>query len=375
MKKRLTALIIIMTLVFGISTLQTGYGASVSGSISSSSCVVNKETTVTLTYSGKSVFAATAVLKYDSSKLTITGVEGVSQRNGNTLLLESSSPSGSSSISARITFRANEVGSFTVSASTQECVAGGESVKCTVSPGKITVKEKTTSTKPSDSGSHSGSSSSGSSSSGSHSGSSGSSSSSGGSSGSSGAVQSSPSGTNGRGDFDEATSTVVEPPEADDEEKTEEEEEPDPSEKPDNIEVEVGDRTYVIVDDLKDKKLPEGFEAKDSAYGEYDWNIQIAVSDESEYKLILLSDPETDEEKWFFYDEETEKITSSRTISVEEALEYERLALEAEKGENSSMTIILGAAALAFALAFAGLGGYTIYNKRKKENEPGSDLY
>mgnify|MGYP002563504565 CR=1 FL=1 len=143
MKKRLTALIIIMTLFFGISTLQTGYGASVSGSISSSSCVVNKETTVTLTYSGKSVFAATAVLKYDSSKLTITGVEGVSQRNGNTLLLESSSPSGSSSISARITFRANEVGSFTVSASTQECVAGGESVKCTVSPGKITVKEKT----------------------------------------------------------------------------------------------------------------------------------------------------------------------------------------------------------------------------------------
>lgn len=370
MRKRLVVLAIAITFILG--SMATGYGSAVTATMSANkrTCTVGDTISVTLTYKNGTFGAVQGTFSF-SSKLQLIGdgpTNGTYNPGNGTLILDSA---GSTSMSTTFKFKAVAAGDASVYMSN---VTGGTIDKTPFDNGasvSITIKEKSSGS----SSSSGGSSSSGSSSSGSHSGSSGSSSSSGGSSGSSGAVQSSPSGTNGRGDFDEATSTVVEPPEADDEEKTEEEEEPDPSEKPDNIEVEVGDRTYVIVDDLKDKKLPEGFEAKDSAYGEYDWNIQIAVSDESEYKLILLSDPETDEEKWFFYDEETEKITSSRTISVEEALEYERLAIEAEKGENSSMTIILGAAALAFALAFAGLGGYTIYNKRKKENEPGSDLY
>ena len=63
----------------------------------------------------------------------------------------------------------------------------------------------------------------------------------------------------------------------------------------DQIQITIGDKTYIIVEDLSEKKMPEGFTAADSKYGEYEWKIQVAKSDESKYTLILLKDSETDE--------------------------------------------------------------------------------
>ena len=135
------------------------------------------------------------------------------------------------------------------------------------------------------------------------------------------------------------------------------------------IEVTVGDATYVIVEDLSEKELPEGFEAKDAVYGEYEWPIQLAVSEKSQYVLILLSGLESGEESWFFYDEESGAITGSKTITVAEALEYEVLSKAPKEDGDNSLTIALGAAAAVFALAFAGLGGYEIY-KKKTDGKP-----
>lgn len=253
--------------------------------------------------------------------------------NGNSFLLEAM---GTSTMSATFTFKANKTGNTTVSAST---VAGETwddgSFSCGTASATVTVNAA-----PSSSGNSGGSSSSGSSSSG-------------------GSSHTPSSGTNGRGDFN--SSSVVEP-------ETEQEEEADPSEKPEQIEVTVGDKTYVIVEDLTDKEFPEGFAAEDAGYGEYDWPIQIAKSEASQYTLILLMDPETEEESWFFYDEETGAITSSRSITVTEAIEYERLAAEAAEPQDNTLTIALGVAAGVFALAFAGLGGYNIYTRKKSKD-------
>ena len=336
MKKRLSVLIIVFTLLLG--TMATGYGFAVTASLSGGGThTLGSTFNVTLTYSGGTFGGVQATLSYDSNILEYVDyshsamVGSFNPSNG--LLVLSDAEAGS--LSMTFTFRAKATGNARISVSTIE---GGEADKTPFTVGASTTV--TVTNPPSSSGSSGGSSSSGSSSSG-------------------GSSHTPSSGTNGRGDFN--SSSVVEP-------ETEQEEEADPSEKPDQIEVTVGDKTYVIVEDLTDKEFPEGFAAEDAGYGEYDWPIQIAKSEASQYTLILLMDPETEEESWFFYDEETGTITSSKTITVAETLEYERLVAEAAEPEDNTLTIVLGVAAGVFALAFAGLGGYNIYTRKKSKD-------
>ena len=123
---------------------------------------------------------------------------------------------------------------------------------------------------------------------------------------------------------------------------------------------------YIIVEDLSEKKMPEGFTAADSKYGEYEWKIQVAKSDESKYTLILLKDSETDEESWFFYDEETGQVTSSTSLDVMGTLEYERLLLESEEQADDNVNTYLIVLSCILGVAVIGLGGYLIYTKRGK---------
>ncbi len=331
MKKRLSILIITFTLLLG--TMATGYGFAVTASLSGGGThTLGSTFNVTLTYSGGTFGAVQGTLSYNSSVLEYVSYSGGTYNPSNgTIILDAA---GATSMSMTFTFRAKAVGSSSISISNVE---GGEADRTPFTVGASTTV--TVTNPPSSSGSSGGSSSSSSS-----------------SSGSSSHTQS--SGTNGRGDFN--SSSVVE--------ETEPEEEVDPSEKPEQIEVTIGDKTYVIVEDLTDKEFPEGFAAEDAGYGEYDWPIQIAKSEVSQYTLILLMDPETEEESWFFYDEETGAITSSKSITVAEALEYEKLAAEADEPEDNTLTIALGVAAGVFALAFAVLSGYNIYTRRKSKD-------
>ena len=66
MKKRLLYLVMILTLVLGMTFTQEGFGASVSAGMSGGSCQVGKTVTVTLTYSGATMGASTINLSYDS---------------------------------------------------------------------------------------------------------------------------------------------------------------------------------------------------------------------------------------------------------------------------------------------------------------------
>ena len=335
MKKRLVSIAVIFFMISGVCNIDKGYAASVGVSVSGASCQVGQNVNVTIAYSGGYPALAKFSLSYDTSKLELVSSGGL-YANGNAYLMESNN-AGAASISATFTFRAKAAGDAYVSVSTIEGVTWNDEMFG--GSASATVKISSASSGG------------------------GSSSTSGGSSSTSGGSSSSnkkpSSNTNGRGDFTDTSLGTPDDPQS-------EEEAVDPSEKPDQIQITIGDKTYIIVEDLSEKKMTEGFTAADSKYGEYEWKIQVAKSDESKYTLILLKDSETDEESWFFYDEETGQVTSSTSLDVMGTLEYERLLLESEEQADDNVNTYLIVLSCILGAAVIGLGGYMIYTKRGK---------
>lgn len=261
MKKRILALTLTFVLVFGMMLTTEAFGA-VSASLSGGKTYIKGDSiSMTLTYSGGNFGGVEATLSYDKNILEFVSSSGGTFNPAvGKIVLDAG---GSPSLSITFTFKAKNTGSTTVSVvnaqgGTMDGVAftNGASATVTVKdpppptpekPAKPATKPDTKpATKPS-------------------------------------------SGTNGRGDFDEENVGVPEEPV----------EEIDPSVKPEEIEVTVGSKTYVICEDLKDKELPEGFEATKYEYGEYKWSIQVAESESSKHTLILLKDKESGKESWF----------------------------------------------------------------------------
>lgn len=334
MKKRMYILILTFTMMFGL--ISTTDGFAVSAGLSGGGTYTKGQTfTMTLSYTGGTFGAAQGILSYDKNVLELKSASGTFNNATGEFVVDAA---GSQSLSMTFTFQAKAAGSTAVSVNT---VKGGTLDKVEFYNGAsatVTVKE------PASSGGGSSSTSGGSSST---------------SGGSSGSNKKPSSNTNGRGDFTDTSLGTPDDPQS-------EEEAVDPSEKPDQIQITIGDKTYIIVEDLSEKKMPEGFTATDSKYGEYEWKIQVAKSDESKYTLILLKDSETDEESWFFYDEETGQVTSSTSLDVMGTLEYERLLLESEGQADNNINTYLIVLSCILGAAVIGLGGYLIYTKRGK---------
>lgn len=346
MKKRLLYLVMILTLVLGVTFTQEGFGASVSAGMSGGSCQVGKTVTVTLTYSGAELFGATATLSYDSSALTLTNVQGGSgvtvTRNGNIVLLETM---GSSTMSVTFTFSANKSGKYNVTATTSSGLTfSGEEFQCGARTATITVSEPPS--KDNTSGS-SGSSSSGSSS----------------SSSSSSSGSNTNSGTpNRRGDFtdEELIKTDTE----------EEQEEEEPLEKPEQIEVEIGDKTYVICEDITEEDAPAGFKLAKAKYGEWDWEIAVYSDEEGNYVLVCLTDKETEDRQFFRYNEEKGTFNDEIPVSVAEFMEYKNLAAAAaaDDGEEENDSILVPVLIGILIVAAAGVIVLQVNIIRKRKN-------
>ena len=315
MKRKLLSLIMILTLVLGLAATQQSFGASVSAGMSGGSCEVGKTVTVTLNYSGATMGAATVNLSYDSSALTLSGQGGnVSMANGNTILLEAM---GTSTMSATFTFTTKKAGSFTVTATTtagETWDQGSFSASPVSATVKVTEPPKAESKPPASSSSTSSNTNSGT--------------------------------PNRRGDFTE-------------EAKVEEVEE-EPQEKPEQIEVEVGDREYIIYEDLSAEDAPAGFELGKAHYGEWDWEIAVYVDKENDYVLVCLQDKESGEKQFFLYDEEKGSFGRAVSLTVDEFIDYRNLsaaaaaaAAEPEEEESglSPTVILLGVLIAAVACA------------------------
>ncbi len=324
MKKRLLVLTIVFVMIIGMMVTTQGFAASISARMSGGTCTALQNVTVTLTYSGATFGAARVTLNYDSSVLEIVGYGGaITSRNGNSFLLEAE---GASSLTGTFTFRTKAAGSPSVTATTTSAYNWDiEEVTCSSASTTVTVKAPATS------------------------------------SGGSSSSSSKKTTSGGRGNFKASNTGTPD--------EVEEVEEVDPSVKPEQIEIVLGGRTYIICEVLKDKELPEGFTASDMEYGEYKWGIQVAKSEDSQYTLILLTDKETGEEGWFFFDEETGAITNSTTLTVAETLEHEKLVAESKNKDTENLLKIFIAATAILGVAFIGQNGYILFKKRRRNNE------
>ncbi len=345
MKKRLISLVLILTLALGITAAAEVFGASVNVGMSGGSCIVGNTATVTLTYSGPQLFAATATLSYDSSALELTGYGGsVTTRNGNGFLMETM---GATSMSATFTFKVKKAGTHTVRVTTSAGLTyDEEEFSCSpVSASiKATAPQPAKPSKPSSGSSASGSSSSNSAASGSN----------------------TNSGTpNRRGDFTEAEKIKPETEKEEEEEKA--------PEKPEQIEIEIGDKTYIICEDIKEEAAPAGFKMTMIKYGEWDWEVPAYTDEEGKYILICLMKKESGERQFFVYDAEGGSFRDRIPVSVEEFIEYKNLSAadsdsEKEETKEDKNIIPLLVGSLIAVAAYAAVLQIMVIRKKRKES-------
>lgn len=131
---------------------------------------------------------------------------------------------------------------------------------------------------------------------------------------------------------------------------------------PEDIKVSVGDKEYILAENISENDVPKGFTITSAMYGEYE--IPVIKDSELKYTFAMLKDPETGDGKWFFYDEENDTFSSSSQISAEDAMRFAELAAYYDnKGDEPSgigmtdkiLLAALGVTAVALAAAVIAL--------------------
>ena len=147
-----------------------------------------------------------------------------------------------------------------------------------------------------------------------------------------------------------------------------------PEETPTDIIVTVEDKDYVVQESYDENTIPKGFIMTVTQYG--DKEIPVIKDESLKYTFALLKDQSTGDEKWFFYDEETDTFKSYAQISVEDAIEYVQLLakLNGEDGgviskNDKILLLTLGGTAVALAGIILILQISIVRNKRKDEFE------
>ena len=153
----------------------------------------------------------------------------------------------------------------------------------------------------------------------------------------------------------------------------EEQEEEEPLEKPDQIEVKIGDKTYVICEDITEEDAPAGFKLAKAKYGEWDWEIAVYSDEEGNYVLVCLMVKETEDRQFFRYNEEKGTFNDEIPVSVAEFMEYKNLAAAAaaddEEEENDSVLVPVLIGVLIVAAAGVIVLQVNIIRKRKNSEE------
>lgn len=139
-----------------------------------------------------------------------------------------------------------------------------------------------------------------------------------------------------------------------------------------DITVTVGDKEYIVCENYDESSIPKGFVMTIAQYGDKD--IPVIKDENLKYTFALLKDPETGDETWFFYDEESDTFAETAQISAEDAMEYGRLLAELNGDDQDSkagskdriLIIALGATVVVLA-ALVLILQVGIINKNKKK--------
>ena len=386
MRKRLILLMVITLLMISAFNTATVFGASASFSVSGGGTYnVGDTVRITYTYSGATFGVATTVIKYDPSILQYqsppSGGEGPSTASGEIRVIAGSG-NQSSTLSVTVTFKALKAGSSTISfshdgvdydfnqlsvpsKSTTVTVTNSSSsasgnanlASLSVSAGTLSrsfsasrtsytvnvdndVTVCTISATPADSGA---------------------------SISVSGSMYLS-EGTNTRkvtvtaenGTTKTYTITIIRSGDGSSSEGTDTEDPNggDAQNPAEDIKVTVGDKEYIVNDTFTENDFPTGFTMTRAQYGDHE--IPVIKDNALKYTLALLTDPETGDSRWFFYDEETDTFSERVEMTADEAMEYANLLSDSgkpdggEKGMTASDKILfagLGATVAALAVA------------------------
>lgn len=386
MRKRLILLMVITLLVISAFNTATVFGASASFSVSGGGTYnVGDTVRITYTYSGATFGVATTVIKYDPSILQYqsppSGGEGPSTASGEIRVIAGSG-NQSSTLSVTVTFKALKAGSSTISfshdvvdydfnqlsvpsKSTTVTVTNSSSsasgnanlASLSVSAGTLSpsfsasrtsytvnvdndVTVCTISATPADSGA---------------------------------SISVSCSmylsvGTNTRkvtvtaenGTTKTYTITIIRSGDGSSSEGTDTEDPNggDAQNPAEDIKATVGDKEYIVNDTFTENDFPTGFTMTIAQYGDHE--IPVIKDNALKYTLALLTDPETGDSRWFFYDEETDTFSERVEMTADEAMEYANLLSDSgkpdggEKGMTASDKILfagLGATVAALAVA------------------------
>ncbi|MDD6881260.1 MAG: hypothetical protein PUE18_06765 [Firmicutes bacterium] len=143
------------------------------------------------------------------------------------------------------------------------------------------------------------------------------------------------------------------------------EEEPEEPVRPEQFEVIIGEKTYVILENLTKKDAPDGFKLGETTYDS--WPVNCFISKDDSMVLMLLQVKDVDEKAFFVYDEANQTFSPSIPVSVsdylEKSLEYKQLKELQKEVENSSNTL---AVVLGILLIVSVIGnGFFLYNMYK----------
>lgn len=142
-------------------------------------------------------------------------------------------------------------------------------------------------------------------------------------------------------------------------------------ETPEEINVTVGGKEYVLDENISENNIPEGFTITSAMYGQQE--IPVIKDSQLKYTFALLKDGETGDSKWFFFNEENDTFSSSVEISSEDAMKYAQLvAAENTNGSEPSgigMTEKILYIALGITVAALILTVAVMKIKRKKREK------
>ncbi|MBQ9961646.1 MAG: cadherin-like beta sandwich domain-containing protein [Firmicutes bacterium] len=145
--------------------------------------------------------------------------------------------------------------------------------------------------------------------------------------------------------------------------------------RPDQFEVKVGDKTYLICENYDSKDIPQGFTMTVADFGEYE--IPVFKDAELKYTVALLEDKATGDDNWFFYNEESDAFEQKTSLSAKEIIEYEEMILkgtDSPSGDNKTdatekmLFIALGGTLLLLFVAVLLLQ-FKIMKSRKRDLE------
>ena len=161
----------------------------------------------------------------------------------------------------------------------------------------------------------------------------------------------------------------------------EDQEEQPPEERPEEIRVTVGDKEYIVNEDISENDFPVGFTMTVIQYNDVD--VPVIVDMDLNYTLIMLTDPDTGDSAWFFYDDESGEFSASTDITAEEAMEYANLKakIAAETSEEEGLAagdrlliIAFGSTVGLLAICIIILQAKILSRKKKRKAAPAPAL-